>query len=63
MIHHNMILCVSLLAHNHVWGIFLKEASPWAKREIWKTHLSQSFKGLAHYFNEQADLDGQDLPA
>jgi hypothetical protein len=51
-----------VLAHNHVWGIFLKEASPWAKREIWKTHLSQSFKGLARYFNEQADLDGQDLP-
>jgi len=23
-----------MLAHNHVWGIFLKEASPWEKGEI-----------------------------
>jgi hypothetical protein len=34
-----------MLAHNHVWGTFLKEASPWAKKEIWKTHFSRSLKG------------------
>jgi hypothetical protein len=34
-----------MLAHNHVWGDFLKEASPWAKKEIQKTHFSQSLEG------------------
>jgi adenosine deaminase len=59
----NYLVTWKVLAHNHVWGIFLKEASLWAKREILKTHLFQSFKGMTRYFNEQADLDSHDLPA
>ena len=30
-----------LLAHNHVGGALLKEASPWAMKEIQKTHFSK----------------------